>query len=165
MAYQAVIHGAVGLNYYGQVHCTKPNSASGLYSEAKDPAKNKAEFDKCVALNQKFWAAHKPFFQELAKASPIFTLRDAKPEQRVTVVKQDGIELRTKQADKDLFVLAVNASPKARAATFRLPPGSKATELHVLFEARKVPVKDGEFTDQFEPYDTHVYATTAAVPR
>jgi hypothetical protein len=171
MAYQAVIHGAVGLHYYGQVHCTRPNSASGLYSEAKDPAANKADFEKCVALNTKFWAAHKPFFQELAKASPIFTLRDTKPEGRVMVVKQDpeatgaGIELGTKQGDKDLYVLAVNASPKARTATFRLPPGNKALELHVLFENRTVAVKDGEFTDRFEPYDTHVYATTAAVPR
>jgi len=171
MAYQAVIHGAVGLHYYGQVHCTRSNSASGLYSEARDPAANKAEFEKCVALNTKFWAAHKPFFQELAKASPIFTLRDVKPEGRITVVKQDpaptgvAVELRTKQADKDLFVLAVNASPKARTATFRLPPGNKAMELHVLFESRTVPVKDGEFTDRFEPYDAHVYATTAAVPR
>jgi hypothetical protein len=171
MAYQAVIHGAVGLNYYGQVHCTKPNSASGLCSEAKDPATNKAEFEKCVALNTKFWAAHKPFFQELARASSIFTLRDAKREGQVMVVKQDpeatstGIELRTKLADKDPYLLAVNASPKVRTATFRLPAGSKATELHVLFENRTVPVKGGEFADKFEPYDTHVYATTAAAPK
>jgi hypothetical protein len=170
MAYQAVIHGAVGLHYYGQVHCTKPNSASGLWSEATDPAKNKAEFEKCVALNTRFWTAHKPFFQELAKASPIFTLRDARIAAQVTLVKEDpeptngGVEFRTKESGKDLYVLAVNANPRARRVTFRLPPGNTTAEVSVLFENRKVPVKDGTFTDAFEPYDTHVYGTTAGPP-
>src|SRR4051794_1354022 len=45
MAYQAVIHGAKGLHYYGQFHCTKPNAAAALASEAKDPAVQKAEFE------------------------------------------------------------------------------------------------------------------------
>lgn len=171
MAYQSVIHGAVGLHYYGQVHCTKPNSASGLWSEAKDPTTNKAEFEKCVALNSKFWAGHKPFFQELAKASRVFTLRDAKPDGQVALTRQDpeptnaGIELRTKATDKDLYVLAVNANPKVRQATFRLPAAARGVkEVHVLFENRKVPVTDGAFVDKFEPYDTHVYGTTAELP-
>jgi hypothetical protein len=117
-------------------------------------------------MNQKFWDGHKPFFQELAKASPIFTLRDAKADGRVQPAKPiPEIEGRTKQADAGLYHLAVNASPKAREATFRLPPGNKATELNVLFENRKVPVKDGVFADKFEPYDTHVYATTNELPK
>jgi hypothetical protein len=171
MAYQAVIHGANGLHYYGQVHCTRPNSASGLSSEAKDPATNKAEFEKAVALNKTFWDGHKPFFRELARASAIFTLRDAKPPAQVTLVKQDpeprpaGVEFRTKERDKDLYVLAVNASPKAREVTFRLPETSAGwSGVHVLFENRKVAVRGGQFTDKFEPYDTHVYATTVALP-
>jgi hypothetical protein len=170
MAYQAAIHGATGLYYYGQVHCTKPNSASSLWSEAKDPAKNKAEFEKVVQMNAKFFAGHKPFFQELAKASAIFTLRDAKA--GVQLVKQPpeptnaGIELRTKQSDKDLFVLSVNANPKKREATFRLPDSARnAKEVQVLFENRKLSVKEGAFSDSFEPYETHVYGTTAELPK
>jgi hypothetical protein len=79
MAYQAVIHGAKGIHYYGQVHCTRPNSASSLWSEAKDPKVNRQEFEKCQQLNRRFWDQHKPFFQELARASSIFGLREAEP--------------------------------------------------------------------------------------
>ena len=61
--------------------------------------------------------------------------------------------------------MAVNAGDKQRQATFRLPRGSKATEVHVLFEDRKLPVKDGAFTDSFRPYDTHLYSTTSKLPK
>jgi hypothetical protein len=172
MAYQSVIHGATGLHYYGQVHCTKPNSASSLWSEAKDPAKNKAEFEKCVQLNKKYWEGHKGFFQELAKASAIFVLRDAKIASQLTLVKQDpeptdaGVEFRTKQDGKNLYVLSVNANPRARDVTLRLPPShADLKEVHVLFENRKVAVKDGTFTDRFEPYETHVYGTEPSGPK
>ena len=164
MAYQAVIHGAKGLHYYGQVHCTKPNSAASLWSEAKDPAKAKKEFAECQRLNGLFWERHKPFFRELEKASTIFVLRDAKAADAVTVTKQDPagdrIESVTKQGAKGPVLLTVNADDKARTATFRLPAGARdVKEVHVLFENRKLAVKDGEFADKFEPYDTHVYST------
>jgi acyl-CoA thioesterase-1 len=165
MAYQAVIHGAKGLYYYGQVHCTKPSSAAAISSEAKDPAKAKKEFEECLRLNSLFWKSHKPFFQELEKASAIFVLRDAKPVDTVMVLKQEptgehGIECLTKQGEKGLILLAVNADAKTRTATFRFPAAARdVKEVHVLFENRKIPVKDGEFTDKFEAYDTHVYST------
>lgn len=165
MAYQAVIHGAKGLHYYGQVHCTKPNSAASLWSQSKDPATAKKEFEECLRLNSLFWERHKPFFQELEKVSAIFVLRDAKAADAITVAKQDpagerGIEGVTKQGEKGPILLAVNADTKARTATFRLPAAAReAKEVHVLFENRMLAVKDGEFTDKFEPYDTHVYST------
>jgi hypothetical protein len=172
MAYQAVIHGVSGLHYYGQVHCTKPNSAASLWSRARDPEKNRAEFARCLELNRKFWDAHKPFFRELAAAGPIFTLRDAKPASQITLVTQTpeptegGVEFRSKERDADLYLLAVNAGYKAREVTFRLPPAHAGrTAVHVLFEGRTVPVKDGTITDQFEPYATHVYSTTAELPK
>jgi hypothetical protein len=168
MAYQAVLHGAKGLHYYGQLHCTRPNSAAGLWSEAKDPKINKQEFEKCRQLNQRFWDQHKTFFQELARASSIFTLREAEAKMKAALVKQTpegsaGIEFITKQADKSIFLLSVNADAKPRTATFQLP--NAGTEVHVLFENRKIPVKDGKFTDEYKAYDTHVYATTSELPR
>src|SRR5262249_50191181 len=99
------------------------------------------------------------------KASPLFTLRDAKPDGAIAVVKQEpagasGIESVTKAGERGPVLLAVNADDKARTATFRLPASAKdVKEGHVLFENRKLTVTDGTFTDSFEPYDTHVYAT------
>jgi hypothetical protein len=169
MAYQAVIHGAKGLFYYGQVHCTKPNSAAALYSEAKDPAVNRAEFAKCLRLNRAFWERHRPFFRELSRASALFVLRDAEPARQVRLTaeapKAGAIEAVTRRAGEHLYHLSVNASAEEREATFRLPDGVKAGEVHVLFEDRTIPVKDRTFTDRFKPYDVHVYATTAELPR
>jgi hypothetical protein len=166
-----VIHGAKGLHYYGQVHCTRPNSASSLWSQAKDPKVNRQEFEKCVQLNQRFWDQHKSFFQELAKASTIFVLREAEPKMRIVGVKQApktrvGIEYQTKQDGKSIYLLSVNADSKPRTATFRLPTSAqRITEVHVLFENRKIPVKDRTFSDHFKGYDTHVYGTTSALPQ
>ncbi|MBM4070569.1 MAG: hypothetical protein FJ271_16680 [Planctomycetes bacterium] len=174
MAYQAVIHGAKGLHYYGQVHCTRPNSASGLWSEAKDPKVNRQEFEKCLQLNRRFWDEHKPFFQELARASTIFLLREAEPKLRIVEVKRgkqasataSGIEFLTKQDGKSIYLLSVNANAKPRTATFQLPTSAQqVAEVHVLFENRTIPVKNGRFSDDFQAYATHVYATTSALPR
>jgi hypothetical protein len=166
MAYQAVIHGATGLHYYGQVHCSKPNSAAGLSSEAKDPAVRKKEFEECRRLNALFWERHKSFFQELEKAATIFVLPNARAADAITVVKQEpagerGIESATKQSEKGPILLAVNADNKPRTATFRLPAATKdVKEIHVLFEDRKLAVTNGTFTDRFASYDAHVYATS-----
>ncbi|NQU10755.1 hypothetical protein HQ590_08195 [bacterium] len=187
MAYQAVIHGAKGLHYYGQVHCTKPNSAAALWSQAKDPAIQQAEFEKCLELNRWFWDQHRPFFQELVQAARIFVLRDAPAARQVKLaqasgtptlsVKQDAadglqrlrlefpsVETRTKTNGRDLYLLAVNANADPRAADFALPPGVTAKRLHVLFENRSIPVAEGRFRDSFAPYGVHVYATTPNLP-
>ena len=170
MAYQAVIHGASGIHYYGQFHCTRPNSAAALYSEAKDPAVNKAEFEQCLELNRRFWERHRPFFKELSRASRMFVLPKAKATERIELVDEaprgtTGIESMTKQAGGELYLLSVNADSKDRVASFRLPTTARTAEIHVLFENRKLAVKEGTFTDRFKPYDTHVYATTPELPR
>jgi hypothetical protein len=169
MAYQAVIHGAKGLFYYGQYHCTKPNGAASLISNAKDPAQHKAELDKCFALNRQFWEKHRSFYRELEQMTGVFVLADAPKSGQFAVTQQEpakaqGIELRTKRSDTASYVLAVNADKTARTATFRLPQGVDVKEMHVLFEDRRLPVSDGTFRDQFKPYDTHVYATTPRLP-
>lgn len=164
MAYQSVVHGARALFYYGQFHCSRPNSAAALASEAKDEKTRKAEFEKCVELNRQFWDRHRGFFKELTQASKVFVLPPAEPALRITA--NEGIESATrKAADGSLYLLAVNASEKPRQVQFRLPAGVKAAAVHVLFEDRRLPVKDGGFTDTFRPYDTHVYATAAGLPK
>ena len=170
MAYQAVIHGAKGLHYYGQLHCTRPNSAASLYSEAKDPGVNKAEFEKCQRLNRRFWEQHRSFFQELAQAGRIFVLPDAKAEASPVLVSdaaatRPNVEILAKQSDKATYFLTANADGRKCTATFRLPEAARRlSELHVLFENRRVAVKDGTFRDDFDPYGVHVYATNSSLP-
>jgi hypothetical protein len=170
MAYQAVIHGAKGLHYYGQLHCTRPNSAAGLSSEAKDASVNKAEFERCRDLNRRFWDKHRSFFQELAEASRIFVLADAKPAASPVLRAElsstrPSIEILAKQSDKAVYLLTANADSRKGAATFRLPESMRSlSEMHVLFENRRIAVKEGTFTDDFDPYAVHVYATASSLP-
>ena len=167
MAYQSVIHGAKALFYYGQMHCTRPNSASSLFSAATDPATQQAEFAKCLELNRGFWERHRPFFQELGEAARIFALRDAKGPAGVklsTTASGGPIELLTKQHGSELYVLAVNASDKPARAMFQRPVGNKSQKMHVLFEKRQITLHDGGWADDFKPYGVHVYSTTADLP-
>jgi hypothetical protein len=169
MAYQSVIHGAKGLHYYGQLHCTRPNSAASLYSQAKDTSVNKAEFAKCQELNRRFWEKHRPFLQELAQASRIFVLADAKPESSPTLVNESStrlnIEILAKESEKATYLLTVNADARRCTASFRLPEAARRlSEVHVLFENRRIVVRDGLFSDGFDPYGVHVYATTSSLP-
>src|SRR5688500_1677269 len=130
MAYQSVIHGAKALLYYGQLHCTRPNSASALYSEAKDPAVREREFKQCQELNAWFWEQHRSFFQELTQATRMFVLPDRTADASRLASASPTIELVVKESGGHQFVLAVNAGKEAVDAEFELPPGVKAEELH-----------------------------------
>ena len=165
MAYQSVIHGATALFYYGQVHCTRPNSAAGLSSDAADPGVREAEFRKCVELNDGFWNEHRDFFRQLRDAARIFVLKDSADAERIKVAEGPAvIETRTKRGPTGVYVLAVNASEKKQQCSFRMPAQLRGPTMHVLFESRNVPVKSGTFADTFEPYGVHVYSTTASLP-
>src|SRR5207244_11784176 len=97
IAYQSVIHGTGGLFYYGQFHCTKPSPAAGIAATSKEPTQQKAEFEKCLALNRQFWDRHRGFFKELTQASSIFVLPSAKAAE--TIRSSDAvIESATRKA-------------------------------------------------------------------
>lgn len=165
MAYQAVIHGAKALLYYGQLHCTRPNSASALYSEAKDPAARDREFQACLKLNQTFWEEHRAFFQELKAARRIFVLRSKATDIIAPSPGQKSIESITKEAAGQQYVLAVNASPEPVTADFRVPDTLKLKQIEVLFEKRTLPVNDSKFTDRLEAYGVRVYSTSPEAPQ
>ncbi len=164
MAYQSVIHGAKALLYYGQLRCTRPNSASSLYSESTDPAVRDREFKLCLELNAWFWEQHKGFFQELKQASRIFVLRDQKTNAIGLSSASPTIEMLVKESPGNQYVLAVNASKEAVDTEFEVPANVKAAEIHVLFENRKLPVSGGKFKDKFSPYGVHVYSTSPELP-
>lgn len=60
------------------------------------------------------------------------------------------------------YLFAVCMRNQAAQSKFKLSdlPGNASAE--VLEEARKIPVKDGEFTDEFKPYAVHLYRITNA---
>lgn len=165
MAYQSVIHGAKALLYYGQLHCTRPNSASALWSEATDPAVRQREFKQCQELNAWFWEQHRAFFQELKSAQRIFLLRDQKENAIRLTSATPSVEMLVKQSGEQQYVLAVNASDQEVEAEFALPAGMKLEKFNVLFESRTLSVDAGKFKDRFAKYGVHVYATSPELPK
>jgi hypothetical protein len=155
MAYDAIVHGARGLFFFG-----------GHLTEISPPA------DAAAGWNWTFWEqALKPVVQELAspELAPALTAPDSK--QRVTTTAA-GVELVVREAGAFLYVIAVRRSGSVSRVRFTgLPAAVKAGR--VLFEYaqeplpppirtanqvfRPVAVSGGAFSDWFAPHDVHVY--------
>lgn len=164
MAYQAVVHGAKALLYYGQYRCTRPNSVASLWSEATDPVVKEREFKQCQELNAWFWEQQRDFFQELKQASRIFVLPDQMENAIKLSSETPAIEMLVKQSEGQQYVVAVNAGNDPVDAEFVLPASLKAEQMHVLFDGRKIEVSSGRFKDRFPGYGVHVYSTSAELP-
>ena len=71
----------------------------------------------------------------------------------------DGAVTMVKHHDGRRYVIAANTQFDPMIATFtRLPEGVGA-RLRVVGENREIPVSGGRFTDRFQPYEVHVYAS------
>jgi hypothetical protein len=66
---------------------------------------------------------------------------------------------RTKKLNGEMYVISVNTGTgQMDKVAFTLPAGLNYTgEAEVLFENRKLPMKDGKFTDEFGGHERHVY--------
>src|SRR5207247_407357 len=114
----------------------------------------KAEFEKCVALNRQFWDRHRGFFRELTQASKVLFCPRPKRSWRPRVsrarrgrgpaasyygeqwildcfnsLSPGFFGVSTQQSVHYLllgviYLLTVNAGVKPRQATFRLPAGN-----------------------------------------
>jgi hypothetical protein len=155
MAYDAIVHGARGLVFFG-----------GHLTEIAPPA------DAAAGWNWTFWQqVLKPVVQELAspELAPALTAPEAKIAVRTATT---GVELVTRETGGFLYVLALRKSGTVGRVRFTGLPGT-ITQGRVLFEYvqeplpppllsknqvfRPVAVSGGAFTDWFAPHDVHVY--------
>lgn len=102
-------------------------------------------------------------------AQEVKTLRDAilapqSPHAFALVGEEADLALARREVRDEVYLLAVNASRKPRELRFRAAEIADA-RLQVVGEARSVEVRGGEFTDAFEPWDTHIYTTDEHVAR
>jgi len=161
MAYQAIIHGARGLAFFG-----------GQYTQVMRPR------DAATGWNWTFWnQVLKPLCEELTLGA-IQPLLTAPTTANAVTTTTSGIELTTRHAAKYLYVVAVKAAttPASRVQFNALPKrsdGSALTGGEVLAEYtqnplappvlpskqafRTVAVSNNTFTDWFGPHDVHVY--------
>jgi hypothetical protein len=70
-----------------------------------------------------------------------------------------NLRVLTRQLGKETLVATCNiAKTPLGEVTFTMPESlPQKGKVEVLFENRTLPLKDGVFTDHFEPYTRHIY--------
>jgi hypothetical protein len=160
MAYQAIVNGARGLNFFGG-HLTQVTSPD----------------DAPLGWNWHFYTrVLRPLLSELASADLAPALVSPNAQAHVTASAQD-VELVARRAPQDLYVIAVRRGGSTSRVTFAGLPdrrdGSPLTTGRVLFEYvqrplpppigagsqvfRPVAVSGGAFRDWLGPHDARVY--------
>ena len=150
MAYQAIIHGARGLAFFG-----------GQYTQVARPR------DADAGWNWTFWnLVLKPLFEELTHGA-VQPLLTAPTHPHPVTTTATGIELTTRHAANYLYVVAARTTPAppSKIHFTGLPTrnnGSPLTGGEVLVEYvqgafRTIAVSNGGFTDWFGPHDARAY--------
>ena len=142
MAYQAIIHGARGLMFYG-----------GSVAATLNPQ------DAALGWNWTFWNdVLKRVVQQIGDNSPLadalVTTNSTLP---IQVTGTTNIEFCVREVATNLFILACAREGATTNVTFSgLPTTAGIGEL--LYEApRIVTATNGSFTDWFGPFEVHAY--------
>jgi hypothetical protein len=127
MAYDAILHGATGIIYWG-----------ARYEDQESD----------------IWNSLRRMAGELAELVPVLV---AEERVEVDVEPADApIIAEGRRVDGKLWIMAVNESPEPVTAQLSVPGGVPALELFAE-EADAVTLQDGKLTAAFEPYGVHVY--------
>lgn len=145
LTYQAIIHGARGLFYFGG-HIEK----------------SLPERDRQLGWNWTHWnKVLRPVIEEIGTHSPLYPALLAPNTQAKIKCSDAKVEFVARQVGDDLFLIAAKREgdmvADTKLASFSgLESGYDRA--NVLYEdPRTVEVKDGKLADWFAPFDVHVY--------
>jgi hypothetical protein len=133
MAYNAIIHGATGIVYWGTSYTPQPSP---------------------------FWSNLKKVTRELADMQNVLTAKVVNFEIEKTYHElghsvDAGVEILVKEYDNKIYLLTTNADKNPIKITFKLL--KNITKGKVLSENRTVKITKGEMTDTYKPFDVHIY--------
>ena len=133
MAYDAIIHGANGILYWGTAYTPQPSA---------------------------FWTNLKKVVRELADLQNVLAagtepLRVVKTYHETGHSIDAGVEFIAKKAGNDVYLLSANADKNPVKITFS--GLTDFSRVRVLNENRSLLIKNGGFTDSYEPFAVHVY--------
>jgi hypothetical protein len=134
MTYLAINHGAKGLIYYSYFNIRDDQNFPRTWIELKETA------------------------GEIDALRPAILSNDAMPDGDIACTKK-GIDFRAIQHGRSQYLIAVNTeSTNVSGVVFRMQPDRIPLEVTVLFgEGRNIRVDNSAFTDDFGPYEVHVY--------
>jgi len=134
MTYLATNHGAKGLIYYSY-------------------------FDiRFKSYYETHWAAIKKIASEIKSLRPVF-LSTEMPDVNGLTCSNSSIDYKLMKGENTYYLFAVNTiQENVLAVSFQNNLTCKPSIINVLFEnGRQIPVSNGNFTDNFLPYEVHVY--------
>ncbi len=142
MTYEAIINGARGLIYYGGT--LQPTLS---------------ERDRALGWNWTYWEdVLRSVVQEVGDKGPLAEALCAASSKLPVKANGNAIELCVREVDRDVYVLACCRDPQKTAQVQFTGMPNDVGNGDVLFESpRKMSAKGGSFSDQFAPYDVHVY--------
>jgi hypothetical protein len=145
--WMSIIHGSRGIIYF--VHEFKPKFIEAGVLAHPEQAKAIAAVNKQVLSLAAVINAPQPPAESLAKAT------SSDPDVTVTTM--------TRVHEGKTYVFAVNMRNKSTTATFALPEQA-AGQVEVIDENRTLPLKSGQFPDEFKPYEVHLYRASPERP-
>jgi hypothetical protein len=156
MSYQAIIHGARGLIYFGGN--TKPSMS---------------EEDLKLGWNWRFWNnVLRRIVLEVGDKSPLAPALVARDSEipivpkipGVEFARAKGIETRVREVGDDIFLFACQRNRDTVQVKFQGVPPVDETGILMFEEPRTVKVENGVFTDWFAPFEVHVYKLHRKAP-
>ena len=133
MAYNAIVHGAVGINYWGTSYTPQPST---FMDDLNRVTKELAEMQSVLAACREDTRIIKEY-HELGHSV------DA------------GVEIITKNANGILYMITGNSDKNPVKVTFS--GLDKFGSAGVLHEDRSIALSSGKFTDAYKPFDVHIY--------
>jgi hypothetical protein len=142
-AWMSIIHGSRGIIYF--IHQFKPAFIEAALLE--DPENLAA----VTALNA-----------QIKELAPVIN----SPELRTAVSAESEGNVRVATSARkfkgSIYLFTVAMENKATSATFKFPDLPESGTVEVIGESRSIAISNRAFTDQFKPYEVHLYRFAAA---
>lgn len=133
MAYDAIIHGANGILYWGTAYTPQP---SAFWTNLKRVVRELADLQDVLAAGTESLPVIKTYHETGHSI-------DA------------GVEFIAKKANGEVYLLSANADKNPVKTTFS--GLSDFSHVRVLNENRSLAIVDGSFTDSYDPFAVHIY--------
>ena len=137
--WMGIIHGSQGIIYF--VHQFQPKFIEAALFE--DP-------EMLAAVTQ--------INRQIHELAPVLNSPTVNGLVEVTSTNPDvPVHFMVKRYGKDLYIFAVGMRNGPTRAIFRVSEMAKKATAEVVGENRRIPIVNGRFEDDFEPYDVHIY--------
>lgn len=144
--WMSIIHGSRGIIYF--THEFKPKFIeAGLLADA-EMARDVGELNR-----------------QITQLAPVINSAEPKDPARVTSSKKDvPIDVMTRRHNNGLYVFAVSMGSQPTRGKFILGGAPASGEVEVIGEDRRLPLKQGQWEDDFAPYSVHLYRFWFSLP-